>query len=136
MPIVSFSVDTNLLRRFEAIMKEEGYSTKSEAFRLALREFVSNRESQHLKDDVPTETILVFSYLDTPTLRDQLLEIQHKHMSKIKESLHRHLYGGLCFEVITLTGTRRELKPIITSLETLRGMDFFKVLAFELRPEG
>ncbi len=113
-------------------MAEEGYSTKSEAFRLALREFVSNREGQHIREDIPTETILIFSYVDTPALRSQLLEIQHKHMSKIKESLHRHLHGGLCFEVITLTGTRRELKSIITSLETLKGMDFFKVLVFEM----
>ena len=44
MPIVSISLTSKLLKKLDRFMKERGYSSRSEAIRDAIRDFLSEYE--------------------------------------------------------------------------------------------
>jgi len=44
---VDLKISPKLLEEFEKIRREQGYTTRSEAIRIAMREFVKRRENQN-----------------------------------------------------------------------------------------
>lgn len=130
MPVVSLSVESELLRKFESVIKREGFKSKSEAFRSSLHDFVLKYQLTETKGDELVEMIIAFSYLDTLKIRNVLSKIQHDYIVEIKENLHRHIFNNICFELLIIHGIRKELQPLVNRIRSTRGVESFFVSSF------
>ena len=130
MPVVSLSVENELLHKFEAIVKREGFKSKSEAFRLSLHDFVLKYQFSDTIGNEMVEMIIGFSYLDTLKIRNILNKIQHDYVVEIKETLHRHTFNNFCFELLIIHGIRNELQPLVNKIRSTRGIESFFASSF------
>jgi len=74
------SLPSDLLDRFDEIIEKRGYSSRSEALRDAIRNYIVNYEWM---SEVQGERVGVISLVyehDQRGLADELTEIQHRHM--------------------------------------------------------
>ncbi|MHA2251697.1 MAG: CopG family ribbon-helix-helix protein [Candidatus Kariarchaeaceae archaeon] len=131
MPVISLSIEAELLKKFEKLIKREGYKSKSEAFRTAIHDFVLKYQLPEMNDDASVEMIVGFSYLDSLKIRNSLSKIQHEYLHEIKETLHRHIANNMCFELMVVGGVKKELQHLINSIRSTRGIESFTVSTFE-----
>ena len=128
MTVVSLSLETELLRRFDSVCKQEGYQNRSEGMRSAMRDFINHYEININLETEMVETIVVFSYHDSNYIRRNLEKIDQKFDKSIKEKLHKHIFEDLCFDTITLNGERKKLRNIISSLRSIKGLESFHTI--------
>ena len=131
MPVISLSIEPELLKKFENLIKRDGYKSKSEAFRTAIRDFVLKYQLPDMNEGTQVEMIIGFSYVDSMKIRNSLSKIQHEHLHEIKETLHRHISDNICFELMVVQGIKRELQPLINSIRSMRGIEAFTVSSFQ-----
>ncbi len=127
MPVISLSIDPNLLKKFEQIIERDGYSSKSEAFRVAIRDFIMKYDSFEFYPDAQIEMIVSFSYVDTIRLRNSILSVEHEYIQNIKETLHRHGSDKLCFELLILHGKFSKLQDLLKKLRAINGILTFTI---------
>lgn len=127
MTVVSLSVENELLHKFNDIIKKEGFKSKSEAFRMALHDFVLKYQFSEPESNEMVEMIIGFSYIESLKMRNVLSTIQHDYLTEIKETLHRHIFNNVCFELVILHGIKKDLQPLVNRIRATRGIESFYV---------
>lgn len=121
------SLEADLLKKFDHLIKSAGYKSRSEAFRTLIRERLVHEEWK----DPEKETIgilgLVYSH-DIRELTETLNNIQHQYIDTIVSSTHIHLDHHNCLEVIILKGKSRDIKAIAEKLLSTRSVKDGKLL--------
>ncbi|MCP2619776.1 nickel-responsive transcriptional regulator NikR [Candidatus Aminicenantes bacterium AC-334-K16] len=117
----SISVDTELLRKYDSLLKEIGYSNRSEAIRDLIRERLIKEEWKVPGKKVVGVLALVYDH-GTRELTEVLNQIQHRYVQAVIASLHVHLDAHNCLEIIVLKGTVSRVKKIAQELLTLRNV--------------
>ncbi len=125
MPIVSMAVDEPILKKFEEAAKRRGYSSKSEAFRDAMRDFVDTEE-WGLPGGRNTLILAVLYDRDEPKV--QLSLLRHKY-EEIGTMLHTHLDEVNCLEVLIAEGINTRLKEIVRNVRGIRGVKQIKFIS-------
>lgn len=121
------SVDTNLLRRFDKLIKKLGYRSRSEAFRDLIRERLVSEEWKDEKKETVGILALVFSH-DTRELTEILTRIQHEYLDVVVSSTHIHLDHHNCLEVIILKGRSRPIRKISNQLLATKNVKHGKLI--------
>ena len=120
------SLEEELLQQFDALIDQKGYPNRSEAIRDLIRDsLVQDRWEGGTEECVGTIT-LVYSH-DTRELTDNLTEIQHDHHSAVISTMHIHLDGHNCLEVLVVRGRGSDIKRIADSLIGTRGVKHGKL---------
>ncbi|MCE7736996.1 MAG: ribbon-helix-helix protein, CopG family [Candidatus Heimdallarchaeota archaeon] len=127
MPVVSLSIENELLHKFTDIIEREGFKSKSEAFRLALHDFVLKYQFSLSEGNELVEMIIGFSYIESLKMRNILTALQHEYKIEIKETLHRHIFNNICFDLVFLHGIRQELQPLVNRIRATKGIESFYV---------
>jgi CopG family nickel-responsive transcriptional regulator len=105
------SLDSELLRRFDALIKRMGYGNRSEAIRDLIRDRLAAKEWE--KEETETVGVLALVYdHKTPELTESLNAIQHKHIDLVVASTHVHLDAHNCLEVIIMKGSSGLIRKI------------------------
>lgn len=121
------SVNTNLLKNFDELIKKLGYKSRSEAFRDLIREKLVTEEWK----DEETETIgvlsLVYSH-DTRELTEELNRIQHGNLNLIVSSTHIHLDQHNCLEVVILKGKSGLIRNVSDRMLTTNNVKHGKLI--------
>ena len=117
----SISVDTELLKKYDSLLKKTGYSNRSEAIRDLIRERLIKEEWADPKKKVVGVLALVYDH-GTRELTEVLNQIQHRHVQDVIASLHVHLDVHNCLEIIVLKGPVKRVKKIAQELLTLRNV--------------
>lgn len=125
MPIVSLSISEPTLKRFDEAVKRLGYSSRSEAFRDAMQDFVS-AEEWRLPAGRNALIMAVLYERDEPKV--QLSLIRHKY-EEIRTMLHTHLDEVNCLEVFIAEGVNTRLKEIIRNVRRIRGVKQIKFIS-------
>jgi len=124
MPIISLSVNEHILSKFDEALKRRGYSTRSEAFREAMKEFVDTEE-WGLPTGRNALIIAVIYERDEPKV--QLSVLRHK-FEEIRTMLHTHLDEVNCLEVLIAEGVNSRMKEIVKSVRSIRGIKQIKFI--------
>lgn len=124
MPIVSMSVNQQILQKFDAILKKKGYSTRSEAFREALRNFID--EGEWVTEEGTNEIVVTIIYDEHKIDRGALSLIQHKYKEIIHTLIHNHLEDINCLEVFIANGSSEELKAMLHDVRKIKGIKQLK----------
>jgi CopG family nickel-responsive transcriptional regulator len=120
------SLDGELLKSFDRHISRKGYSNRSEAIRDLIRDTIVREEWEEGTAETAGTITLVYSH-DTRELQDTLTDLQHHYHSQIVSSMHIHLDGHNCLEVLVVRGKGKDLKKIADRLIGTRGVKHGKL---------
>lgn len=124
---IGVSLPEKLLTRFDEIILQRGYSSRSEGIRDAIRNYIVHYEWM---SDVQGERVGVITLVYSHSQRglvDNLTEIQHEFGSIIQSSLHVHLDHDNCLEVVVLRGEGRDVRKAAEMMMALKGVKHVKL---------
>lgn len=132
---VGISLPENLLNKFDGIILQRGYSSRSEGVRDAIRSYIVNFEwmSDVHGDRVGVITI-VYAHSQRG-LEDNLTQIQHDFSGLIQSSLHVHLDHDNCLEVVVLRGEGQDVRKAAEMMMSLKGVKHVKLTTTSLGKE-
>jgi len=118
------SADSRLLERFDELINKKGYVNRSEAIRDIMRdqlvEFSRTDRTDDNKEMVGTINLVYRHGLKA--LAEKIAELQHHSHTHIISSLHVHLDGENCFEVLVVRGKVSDIKEVADRLIGIKGI--------------
>ena len=121
------SLETDLLEKFDSLIKKNGYKSRSEAIRDLIRERLVSEEWKEEEKETVGILCLVFSH-EKRELTETLTKLQHKYFNLIISSTHIHLDKHNCLEVIVLRGKSHLIKKISDEIVSTRSVKHGKLL--------
>ncbi|MFB3765811.1 MAG: nickel-responsive transcriptional regulator NikR [Methanotrichaceae archaeon] len=132
---IGVSLPEKLLSRFDEIILQRGYSSRSEGIRDAIRNYIVHYEWM---SDVQGERVGVITLVYAHSHRglvDSLTEIQHEFGSIIQSSLHVHLDHDNCLEVVVLRGEGQDVRKAAERMMSLKGVKHVKLTTTSMGKE-
>lgn len=127
---IGVSLDKDLLWKFDKLIGEQGYKSRSEAIRDLVRRQLSEQRLEDPKAKAVAAVFLVYDHHST-RLTKSLIELQHTHMTssaiQVISSLHVHLDKHDCLEVIVLKGRVSEINHIAERILSMKGVKLGRV---------
>jgi len=115
------SIEHSLLRQFDQLIRKKGYKNRSEALRDLIRGSLVEAEWKAGDQEMLGIVNLVYDH-HSHELSSTLAELQHHYFRRIISTMHIHLDGHNCLEVLILRGEGDELKRIGDRLIGTRGV--------------
>ncbi len=115
------SVEHEILSRFDELIKERGYSSRSEAIRDLMRQEIVKTEWADPDNEVVGSITVVYEHHEHE-LANTLADLQHQHFGSIICSTHIHLDAHNCLEIIVIRGRAEEVQAVANALISTRGV--------------
>lgn len=119
----SVSMEGSLLRKFDQLVTQRGYSNRSEAVRDLVREAILEQTWED-GDELIAGMILLFYNHHRRNLLEEMTNIQHDMHDLIMATTHFHLNQENCLELIVVQGKSSEVRELSHRLTSLKGVDF------------
>ena len=123
----SISINSELLRKFDEVVKERKYENRSKAIRDLISDFVIERKWERSEGEVMGALTLLYSH-DTRGIIEKLIDIQHEKHANVISTMHIHLDEHNCMEIIAIKGLPHEVTEISDKLISCRGVKHGKLL--------
>ena len=117
---LSFSIEENLFKKLEKIVKQKGYDNRSEFIRDIIRDMVVTEEWDS-NDDVVATITLVFDH-HKKELGEKLTDVQHHFHDIVLASTHVHLTHDICAEMIMVKGSSKTVNELANKLRQQKGV--------------
>ena len=114
------SLGEDLLERFDALIAERGYASRSEAFRDLIRGSLVEEEWR-AGGKVAGAVTLVYDH-HKKDLVSRLTDIQHDAHELIISTQHIHLDHDHCLEIIAVRGRAADVHRLADSLRSVKGV--------------
>ncbi|MEK6818070.1 MAG: CopG family ribbon-helix-helix protein [Thermoproteota archaeon] len=125
MPIVSISLNQEILSELDKLQKTMGFSGRSEAIRAGIRTFVSE-EKQKSKLTGNIHAILLVVHNDE---FDHVVSgIKHNFEDLITTHLHSKIEGEKCMELFVIDGDAERVSTITKDFQVNKNMDTVKLV--------
>ena len=125
MPIVSISLNQEILSELDRLQKTMGFSGRSEAIRAGIRTFVAE-EKQKLKLTGNIHAILLVVHNDE---FDHVVSgIKHSFEDLITTHLHSKIEGEKCMELFVIDGDAEKVSTITRDFQINKNMDTVKLV--------
>lgn len=121
------SVEPELLREFDNLIKKMGYGNRSEAIRDLIRERLVEEEWKDENQETVGILGLVYDH-NRRELMESLTRVQHKHIPVIISSVHVHLDQHNCLEVIVLKGKSSLIRKTAEELLVTKNVKHGKLI--------
>ena len=118
----TISLSEELASAFDALIKERGYTSRSEAFRDILR---TNMQQSDERRNSAGHCVANLSYVynhHERALAERLAEIQHAHHELTVATMHAHLDHEQCLETVMLKGPVKIVRSFADALIAERGI--------------
>lgn len=118
----TISLDENLADAFDALIKERGYETRSEAVRDILRGHLQRSvEKREVKGNCVANLSYVYNHHERE-LAERLTSIQHAHHDLTVSTMHAHLDHDQCIETVMLKGPVKRVREFAEQIIAERGV--------------
>lgn len=124
---IGVSLPSNLLKKFDTIIRGRGYSSRSEGIRDAIRAYIVEYEWMERESGDEIGTVTYIYDHDQRGLGAELTEVQHRYLDMIKSSTHIHLDHENCFEVVVIQGDAKKIKELAENIMSLKGVKHVKL---------
>ncbi len=121
------ALDLDLLKRFDRLIREEGYENRSEAFRDLIRDRLNDSTLRSGGAFVVGAITLIYDH-HSRLLPDKLMELQHEHHDVIISTVHSHLDHDMCLEVVVVKGALGKVQELGNRLIGLKGVQHGKLV--------
>ena len=118
---IGVAIDSELLRKFDELIEQRGYTNRSEAFRDLIRDELVERAWEEPEAAVVGTVTLVYDH-HVRLLSERLTDLQHDFHHNILSTLHVHLDHDNCLEVLVVKGKARDVKKIADALIATKGV--------------
>jgi CopG family transcriptional regulator, nickel-responsive regulator len=122
----SVSVDKQLLRKLDQMMRQKGYTNRSQAVADMIRADLIEHRQQFGDQEIAGTITLVYDH-HKPHVMEVLTDIQHDHGATIVSTLHVHLDHHNCLEVLVLRGKASVIKSVADQLIATKGVKHGKL---------
>lgn len=126
---IGISLEKDLLDRFDRLIEQKGYATRSEAVRDLIRDALVQREWSEgggAGERVAVAT-LVYDH-DSSSLAQKLAHIQHENHQAVVSALHVHMDAHNCLEVLVLRGRAKDVLRMGEGLVSTKGVKYGKLV--------
>lgn len=126
---IGISLEDDLLRKFDRLIADKGYATRSEAVRDLIRDALVQRAWSEAggREEKVAVVALVYDH-DSSSLAQKLAHIQHENHRAVVSALHVHLDPHNCLEVLVLRGRAAEVIRMGEGLVSTKGVKYGRVL--------
>jgi len=118
---IGVAVDSDLLLRFDRFIANQGYESRSEAFRDLMRDRLAAAEIAAPQATVIGTITLVYDH-HIRLLPEKLMSLQHDHHHVIVSTTHVHVDHDTCLEVVAVKGKAAEVKNLADLLISTKGV--------------
>ena len=131
--LVRFGVSMSpaLFEKFNNIIREKGYASRSEAIRDLIRDLIVQEEWKESEKEAIASLTIVYNHA-VRGINDKLIEIQHRYHDNIISSMHVHIDEHNCMEILVIKGKTKQIKKISDILISSRGVKHGKLVMTSL----
>jgi CopG family nickel-responsive transcriptional regulator len=115
------SLEKELLGQLDRLLKEKGYSNRSEAIRGLIRQELVAREWKEAKSEVVGAISLVYDH-HRRELVNKLTALQHDFGGIIIASQHIHIDHNNCLEIIAVRGRPHAIQALADRMRATKGV--------------
>jgi CopG family nickel-responsive transcriptional regulator len=122
MTVISLSLTPGLLERLDDFIERSGYSSRSEAIRLAIRDALSQFALQRLEHGQVMATVTVQSDRERHEHSTNLMTLRHEFDENIFSNTHFHIGSTNCIDVFIIRGPLETVHDFIRKTRAIRGI--------------
>ena len=122
MTVISVSLSPELLSRLNQFVKNTGYSSRSEAVRMAVRDTLSKFAIERLERGQVVSTVTVISEREQHALNSHLMDLRHAYDDSIFGNMHLHVGKGYCIEIFMVRDEYEKVLDFVSRVRALRGI--------------
>ena len=126
MPIVSISLNDEILKQIDNLQSTMGFSGRSDAIRAGIRSFVSEEKQ---KQDLSGEVNAILLVVHNDEYDNEVNGIKHSYEDLITMHLHNKIDGEKCMELFILKGESEKVTEITKNFQINKKMDTIKLVA-------
>jgi CopG family nickel-responsive transcriptional regulator len=122
MTVISVSLTNDLLERLDDFVEKSGYSSRSEALRLAIRDSLNLYSLNRMEKGTVMSTVTIISESHQATTHVGLMDLRNVFDEMIFGNMHLHIEGGYCIEIFLVKGESKEVMDFVTKSKGIRGV--------------
>jgi len=126
MPIVSISLNDEILLELDKLQTSMGFSGRSEAIRAGIRTFVSEEKQ---KADLSGNIHAILLVVHNDEFDHVVSGITHNFEDLITTHLHSKIEKEKCMELFLINGDAEKVSTITKDFQTNKNMDTVKLVA-------
>jgi len=122
MTVISMSLTPGLLERLDGFVEKLGFSSRSEALRLAVRDSLSQFSLQSRQRGQVMSTVTIISETESASSHLGILDLRNGFDNIIFGNMHLHIEEGLCIEIFLVKGDSEIVMNFVTRSKTVKGV--------------
>lgn len=122
MTVISISLTPELLTKLDKYVEKSGYSSRSEAIRIAVREALSQFTLQRLERGQVVATVTVISDRERHKQNSSLMDLRHEFDESIFGNMHLHVGKGYCVEIFIIREETERVLDFVSRVRAIRGI--------------
>lgn len=122
MTVISVSLTNDLLERLDEFVKKSGYSSRSEALRLAIRDSLNQYSLNRMEKGTVMSTVTIISESHQITTHVELMDLRNGFDELIFGNMHLHIEGGYCIEIFLVKGESDKIMDFVSRSKAIRGV--------------
>jgi len=126
MPIVSISLNDEILSELDKLQKTMGFSGRSEAIRAGIRSFVSEEKQ---KSDLSGNIHAILLVVHNNEFDHIVSGITHNFEDLITTHLHSKIENEKCMELFVIDGDAEKVSTMTKDFQINKSMDTVKLVA-------
>ena len=127
MPIVSISLNDEILSELDKLQSSMGFSGRSEAIRAGIRTFVSEEKQ---KSDLSGNIHAILLVVHNDEFDHVVSGITHNFEDLITTHLHSKIEKEKCMELFLIDGEAAKIATMTKNFQINKNMDTVKLVAF------
>jgi CopG family nickel-responsive transcriptional regulator len=133
MTVISITLPSALLDKFDEFIKARGYYSRSEAFRDAIRSLIAEAEVAKLETGTVAATMMITCEYARRDVDLRMSEVRHEFDDIVVENFHRHIDQQYCLEVFIAEGDYQRVLELIGRVRGMRGIQEVKATFLPLK---
>jgi CopG family nickel-responsive transcriptional regulator len=122
MTVISVSLTNDLLMRLDEFVDKSGYSSRSEALRLAIRDSLNQHSLNRMEKGTVLSTVTIISESHEATTHVGLMDLRNNFDELIFGNMHLHIEGGYCIEIFLVKGESIKVMDFVTRSKSIKGV--------------
>ena len=122
MVVISVSLTPELLERLNTFVEKSGFSSRSEALRLAVRDSLSQFSLQSRQRGQVMSTVTIISETESASSHLGILDLRNGFDNIIFGNMHLHIEEGLCIEIFLVKGDSEIVMNFVARSKTVKGV--------------
>ena len=125
MPIVSISLNDEILSEIDKLQKSMGFSGRSEIIRAGIRNLIAEEKQRSNLSGLIHAILMIIHDEESEQI---VTGIKHNHEELIGTHLHSKIEGNKCMELFLLHGEAAKVDGMTKDFKTNRKMDHVKLV--------